>query len=199
MVTADTTNFSSPPQAMLTSTPPVTDNGAVASASGSHGVRQTGAHFRMQADIRVDSSCFANGDYDRIMIMGVEYPTESYGMAMHVTPAATSDGGILLSAGTVEITYGPDGGSTIFSGQGDSGFFPPDQWQTFTIWADLPSEGGYGVSPAKARERRRSSAWPRGSLSRTHAVGGRFRAESLLDLERLPAVRGRLQCLTNRK
>ena len=147
-VTADTTNFSSPPRAMLTATPALTGDGGVAAASGSHGLRQTGAHFRMQADIRVDSNCFANGDYDRIMIMGVEYPTESYGMAMYVTPATTSDGGILLSAGTLEMTYSSDGGATIFSGQGDSGFFPPDEWQTFTMWADLPSEGGYGVSPA---------------------------------------------------
>ena len=149
-VTADTTNFASPPQAMLTATPALTEDGGVAAASGSreqHSRRgRTSGCRRTFASIR---AALRTAPAMRSLIMGVEYPTDAATRSpMYVTPATTSDGGILLSAGTLEMTYGPDGGATMFSSQGDSGFFPPDEWQTFTMWADLPSEGGYGLSPA---------------------------------------------------
>jgi hypothetical protein len=114
---------------------------------GSYSARVTGAHFRLKVDLRIDGSCFANGAYDPVTVLGVDYPTEQYGMTMYVTPA-TSAAGTVLSVGMQELTYDADGGAVFESGGGEFGFFPTDVWETYTLWADEPSVGGFSVSPA---------------------------------------------------
>ena len=140
-VTADTDNFTSASLAMLATTPALGTDGGQGSAYGLYTTTVPGAHFRVQADVRVDSRCFDGGYYDRVTVLAVEYPSENYEIKLYVSPAI-SDNGVVLSAGIVEF----NGGVAAYGAE--YGSFATDEWQTMALWADEPSSGGFTVSPA---------------------------------------------------
>jgi hypothetical protein len=140
-VTPDMGKSTATSPAMLATTPPLTTDGGQSWAYGSHTTTVTGAHFRLQADVRVDSSCFDNGYYDRVTVLGVEYASGNYVIKLYVTPAV-GENGIFLSAGIVEFNNGEAAYGAEY------GWFSTDEWETMTLWADEPSSGGLSVSPA---------------------------------------------------
>ena len=149
-LSVDPTDYASPPQSMLAATSPLPAMGERSSAWGYYEASTPGASFHLQADFEIGSDCFANGDYDDIVIARVDYEMDSYGIVFYVSGEPSANG-LVLGAGTYETTGDADGGTNPV-GPADYGYFSADRWVTLTLWGQLTagsSEGGFSIAPTQ--------------------------------------------------
>jgi hypothetical protein len=114
---------------MLAMTPALPNPGDSSDALGLHDFPlAVGSSFRLQADLRVGSLCFANGDTDAVTVAGLIFPADRYGIAIAVSSGEAS---------LLEVTYAGDGGVSNVQNHTFSIPVPLDQWETVTLDARL--------------------------------------------------------------
>ncbi|HEX4445704.1 MAG TPA: hypothetical protein VH044_03180 [Polyangiaceae bacterium] len=132
-----------PSRALLATTSPVAPQDVESTAFGTYVSPVAGASFRVQADFKIGSDCFANG-YRPVTLVRVDYLDVGYTLAYSASPGSSGSGWV-MEFGDVETTPqtpGPFGGN----GVGTNTFLPTNQWARLTLWADLGSKsGGNGV------------------------------------------------------
>jgi alpha-tubulin suppressor-like RCC1 family protein len=135
-------DFQSPPAAMVATTSPISPLNVESTAWGSYVSPKAGASFKLQADFKVGSDCFANVSR-AVTLARVDYLDVGYELAYSVSPA-TSGWGFVLDTGETETT--PQTAGPVGPAITTSSFVPADQWARLTLWADLAGGGGTGGS-----------------------------------------------------
>jgi hypothetical protein len=132
MLVPDKTDFESPPQSMAAITPSLSKKGDSATALGTRDFPTApGTQFTLAAYFKVASSCFpANGAFDPVSTVVLQFAAQEYGIAIDVTPS-----GVEL----VEVTVGADGGQIAGSPKVSRPYTAAnlfDSWQLWTLTID---------------------------------------------------------------
>jgi hypothetical protein len=124
-IAADTTDYSTPPQSMATSSPPL-PRGASATAFASHDLsKANGTQFTIATFFKVASSCFpANGQANAESILALNFPESNYELVLAVLPSSVE---------LIEVTSDPDGGSMKVQPQTVQATGLLDTWSSWTL------------------------------------------------------------------
>ncbi len=121
-LTANTMDFTSPPQSLLATVPDLMGTGAMASAIASRSfATDAGTRFSLSLDIKLDSLCFSKGDKDGVSILALDF-----------ADSVDGDYEILIQVLPNEIDAYELTGTTITQ-QHQFPSSPPTGWQRWTL------------------------------------------------------------------
>jgi hypothetical protein len=142
MLLPDTTDYESAPQSMAAITPNLAKKGDSATALGTYAFSTVaGTQFTLAAYFKLASSCFpANGAFDPVSTIILQFMDQNYGIAIDVTPA-----GVEL----VEVTVGADGGQINGSPMVSRPYTAANLFDSWQLWT-LAIDGGLAKTASLA-------------------------------------------------
>lgn len=121
MLTADTTDFKSPPQSLLASTPILAEGSLPAEAIAYKIFSSAvGTHFSLGLELKIEPTCVPKGDNNGVSVMALEFIESNYGILIQVLPDEIDAYEISLMGSTTPTAH-------------QFKISPPTGWQHWTL------------------------------------------------------------------